>query len=89
MTFSTVPGRNPNVSSLPVIFGVSGTAVVTNIGVMAIAADGWRSGASLLLNGISGSDIRMLIAGADICLPAILGLAVASFRKSYLPPGGT
>lgn len=60
--------------ALPVIFGGIRTAVVMNIGVMAIAAVIGAGGLGLLLlNGISGSDIRMLICGAVlICLLAIL-----------------
>ncbi|ECC6791421.1 ABC transporter permease [Salmonella enterica] len=60
--------------ALPVIFGGIRTAVVMNIGVMAIAAVIGAGGLGLLLlNGISGSDIRMLIAGAlMICLLAIV-----------------
>ncbi len=60
--------------ALPVIFGGIRTAVVMNIGVMAIAAVIGAGGLGLLLlNGISGSDIRMLISGAVlICLLAIV-----------------
>lgn len=60
--------------ALPVIFGGIRTAVVMNIGVMAIAAVIGAGGPGLLLlNGIGGSDIRMLIAGAlMICLLAIV-----------------
>ena len=60
--------------ALPVIFGGIRTAVVMNIGVMAIAAVIGAGGLGLLLlNGIGGSDIRMLIAGAlMICLLAIV-----------------
>lgn len=60
--------------ALPVIFGGIRTAVVMNIGVMAIAAVIGAGGLGLLLlNGISSSDIRMLIAGAlMICLLAIV-----------------
>ncbi|NDJ57467.1 osmoprotectant ABC transporter permease OsmW [Enterobacteriaceae bacterium 4M9] len=60
--------------ALPVIFGGIRTAVVMNIGVMAIAAVIGAGGLGLLLlNGISGSDIRMLICGAVlICLLAIV-----------------
>ncbi len=60
--------------ALPVIFGGIRTAVVMNIGVMAIAAVIGAGGLGrLLLNGIGGSDIRMLIAGARmICLLAIV-----------------
>lgn len=60
--------------AVPVIFGGIRTAVVMNIGVMAIAAVIGAGGLGLLLlNGISGSDIRMLIAGAlMICLLAIV-----------------
>ncbi|AIR66331.1 osmoprotectant ABC transporter permease OsmW [Cedecea neteri] len=60
--------------ALPVIFGGIRTAVVMNIGVMAIAAVIGAGGLGLLLlNGIGGSDIRMLIAGAVmICLLAIV-----------------
>lgn len=60
--------------ALPVIFGGIRTAVVMNVGVMAIAAVIGAGGlGQLLLDGISGSDIRMLIAGAlMICLLAII-----------------
>ena len=60
--------------AMPVIFGGIRTAVVMNIGVMAIAAVIGAGGLGLLLlNGISGSDVRMLIAGAVlICLLAII-----------------
>ncbi|MEG3113346.1 MULTISPECIES: osmoprotectant ABC transporter permease OsmW [Pantoea] len=60
--------------ALPVIFGGIRTAVVMNVGVMAIAAVIGAGGLGLLLlDGISGSDIRMLIAGAlMICLLAII-----------------
>ncbi|QHM70947.1 osmoprotectant ABC transporter permease OsmW [Mixta intestinalis] len=60
--------------ALPVIFGGIRTAVVMNVGVMAIAAVIGAGGLGLLLlDGISGSDIRMLIAGAVlICLLAII-----------------
>ncbi|WP_426768017.1 osmoprotectant ABC transporter permease OsmW [Erwinia aphidicola] len=60
--------------ALPVIFGGIRTAVVMNVGVMAIAAIIGAGGLGLLLlDGISGSDIRMLIAGAlMICLLAII-----------------
>lgn len=56
------------------IFGGIRTAVVMNVGVMAIAAVIGAGGLGLLLlDGISGSDIRMLIAGALlICLLAII-----------------
>ncbi|MEL5338058.1 osmoprotectant ABC transporter permease OsmW [Serratia nevei] len=51
--------------ALPVIFGGIRTAVVMNIGVMAIAAVIGAGGLGLLLlNGISSSDIRQLITGA-------------------------
>ncbi|MFU9138545.1 MULTISPECIES: osmoprotectant ABC transporter permease OsmW [unclassified Erwinia] len=60
--------------ALPVIFGGIRTAVVMNVGVMAIAAVIGAGGLGLLLlNGISGSDLRMLITGAlMICLLAII-----------------
>ncbi|MEM6159385.1 osmoprotectant ABC transporter permease OsmW [Erwinia sp. P6884] len=60
--------------ALPVIFGGIRTAVVMNVGVMAIAAVIGAGGLGLLLlDGISGSDIRKLIAGAVmICLLAII-----------------
>ncbi|BDH45793.1 ABC transporter permease [Salmonella enterica subsp. enterica serovar Choleraesuis] len=60
--------------ALPVIFGGIRTAVVMNIGVMAIAAVIGAGGLGLLLlNGIGGSDIRLLITGAVlICLLAII-----------------
>jgi len=59
--------------ALPVIFGGIRTAVVMNVGVMAIAAVIGAGGLGLqLLDGIGGSDVRMLIAGALlICLLAI------------------
>jgi len=59
--------------ALPVIFGGIRTAVVMNVGVMAIAAVIGAGGLGLqLLDGIGGSDVRMLIAGAlMICLLAI------------------
>ncbi|MCD1127413.1 osmoprotectant ABC transporter permease OsmW [Jinshanibacter sp. LJY008] len=51
--------------SLPVIFGGVRTAVVMNIGVMAIAAVIGAGGLGLLLlHGISRSDPRLLITGA-------------------------
>ncbi|RWR03581.1 choline ABC transporter permease [[Pantoea] beijingensis] len=60
--------------ALPVIFGGIRTAVVMNVGVMAIAAVIGAGGLGiLLLDGISGSDIRLLISGALlICLLAII-----------------
>lgn len=60
--------------TLPVIFGGIRTAVVMNIGVMAIAAVIGAGGLGLLLlNGIGSSDIRMLVAGAlMICLLAMV-----------------
>ncbi len=59
--------------ALPVIFGGIRTAVVMNVGVMAITAVIGAGGLGLqLLDGIGGSDVRMLIAGAlMICLLAI------------------
>ena len=49
----------------PLIFGGIRTAVVLNIGVMAIAAIVGAGGlGTLILHGISQSDIRKLIAGA-------------------------
>lgn len=51
--------------AVPVIFGGIRTAVVLNIGVMAIAAIVGAGGlGTLILHGISQSDIRKLIAGA-------------------------
>ena len=53
--------------AVPVIFGGIRTAVVMNIGVMAVAAIIGAGGlGTLLLHGISSSDIRQLIAGALI-----------------------
>lgn len=50
--------------AVPVIFGGVRTAVVMNIGVMAIAAVIGAGGlGSLLLRGISSSDVRQLITG--------------------------
>ena len=76
--------------ALPVIFGGVRTAVVMNIGVMAIAAVIGAGGLGLLLlNGIGGSDIRMLIAGAlMICLLAIVLDALLHRLQIILTPKG-
>ena len=76
--------------ALPVIFGGIRTAVVMNIGVMAIAAVIGAGGlGQLLLDGISGSDIRMLIAGAlMICLLAIFLDWLLHRLQSALTPKG-
>jgi len=60
--------------ALPIIFGGIRTAVVMNVGVMAIAAVIGAGGLGLLLlDGISSSDVRMLISGAlMICLLAMI-----------------
>jgi len=76
--------------ALPVIFGGIRTAVVMNIGVMAIAAVIGAGGlGQLLLDGISGSDIRMLIAGAlMICLLAIfLDWLLHRLQQALTPKG--
>lgn len=76
--------------ALPVIFGGIRTAVVMNVGVMAIAAVIGAGGLGLLLlDGISGSDIRMLIAGAlMICLLAIILDWLLNRLQSALTPKG-
>ena len=76
--------------ALPVIFGGIRTAVVMNVGVMAIAAVIGAGGLGLLLlDGISGSDIRMLIAGAlMICLLAIILDWLLHRLQSALTPKG-
>jgi len=76
--------------ALPVIFGGIRTAVVMNVGVMAIAAVIGAGGlGQLLLDGISGSDIRMLIAGAlMICLLAIfLDWLLHRLQQALTPKG--
>jgi len=76
--------------ALPVIFGGIRTAVVMNVGVMAIAAVIGAGGlGQLLLEGISGSDIRMLIAGAlMICLLAIfLDWLLHRLQQALTPKG--
>ena len=72
------------------IFGGIRTAVVMNVGVMAIAAVIGAGGLGLLLlDGISGSDIRMLIAGALlICLLAIILDWLLQRLQRVLTPGG-
>ncbi|MEG9454281.1 MAG: osmoprotectant ABC transporter permease OsmW, partial [Pantoea piersonii] len=64
--------------------------VVMNVGVMAIAAVIGAGGLGLLLlDGISGSDIRMLIAGAlMICLLAIILDWLLQRLQSALTPKG-
>ncbi|WP_442955892.1 osmoprotectant ABC transporter permease OsmW [Pantoea sp. USHLN256] len=76
--------------ALPVIFGGIRTAVVMNVGVMAIAAVIGAGGLGLqLLDGISGSDVRMLIAGAFmICLLAIVLDWLLHRLQSALTPKG-
>lgn len=76
--------------ALPVIFGGIRTAVVMNVGVMAIAAVIGAGGlGQLLLDGTSGSDIRMLIAGAlMICLLAIfLDWLLHRLQQALTPKG--
>jgi osmoprotectant transport system permease protein len=76
--------------ALPVIFGGIRTAVVMNVGVMAIAAVIGADGlGQLLLDGISGSDIRMLIAGAlMICVLAIfLDWLLHRLQQALTPKG--
>ncbi|MBP2197788.1 osmoprotectant ABC transporter permease OsmW [Erwiniaceae bacterium L1_54_6] len=76
--------------ALPVIFGGIRTAVVMNVGVMAIAAVIGAGGLGLqLLDGISGSDVRMLIAGAlMICVLAIVLDWLLHRLQSALTPKG-
>ena len=76
--------------ALPVIFGGIRTAVVMNVGVMAIAAVIGAGGLGLLLlDGISGSDARMLVAGAlIICLLAIILDWLLNRLQSALTPKG-
>lgn len=76
--------------ALPIIFGGIRTAVVMNIGVMAIAAVIGAGGLGLLLlNGIGGSDIRLLIAGAVmICLLAIVLDVLLHRLQIILTPRG-
>ncbi|WP_130835025.1 osmoprotectant ABC transporter permease OsmW [[Erwinia] mediterraneensis] len=76
--------------ALPVIFGGIRTAVVMNVGVMAIAAVIGAGGLGLLLlDGISGSDVRMLVAGAlMICLLAIILDWLLHRLQSALTPRG-
>ena len=76
--------------ALPVIFGGIRTAVVMNVGVMAIAAVIGAGGLGLqLLDGIGGSDVRMLIAGAlMICLLAIfLDWLLHRLQQALTPKG--
>lgn len=76
--------------ALPVIFGGIRTAVVMNVGVMAIAAVIGAGGLGLLLlDGISGSDVRRLVAGAlMICLLAIILDWLLHRLQSALTPRG-
>ncbi|WP_017349479.1 ABC transporter permease [Pantoea sp. A4] len=76
--------------ALPVIFGGIRTAVVMNVGVMAVAAIIGAGGlGGLLLDGISGSDIRLLIAGAlMICLLAMVLDWLLNRLQSALTPKG-
>ncbi|MGK4846019.1 osmoprotectant ABC transporter permease OsmW, partial [Salmonella enterica] len=72
------------------IFGGIRSAVVMTIGVMAIAAVIGAGGMGLLLlNGISGSDISMLIAGAlMISLLAIVIDWLLNLLQVVLTPKG-
>lgn len=77
--------------ALPVIFGGVRTAVVMNIGVMAIAAVIGAGGLGLLLlHGISSSDIRQLLAGAlMISLLAVVMDFLLNRLQIALTPKGT
>ncbi|NHQ88396.1 ABC transporter permease [Iodobacter sp. HSC-16F04] len=76
--------------AVPLIFGGIRTAVVMNIGVMAIASTIGAGGLGLLiLHGISQSDIRQLIAGAMmISLLAIVMDLILNRIQHYLTPKG-
>ncbi|OWY39430.1 choline ABC transporter permease [Xenophilus sp. AP218F] len=76
--------------AVPVIFGGIRTAVVLNIGVMAIAAIVGAGGlGTLILHGISQSDIRKLIAGAvavSVLAVAMDGLLLRA-QRALTPKG--
>jgi osmoprotectant transport system permease protein len=76
--------------AVPLIFCGIRTAVVMNIGVMAIASTIGAGGLGLLiLHGISQSDIRQLIVGAVmISLLAIVMDLILSYIQHYLTPKG-
>ncbi|MEE9926719.1 ABC transporter permease [Microvirgula aerodenitrificans] len=76
--------------AVPVIFGGIRTAVVLNIGVMAIAAIVGAGGlGTLILHGISQSDIRKLIAGAVMVslLAVVMDWALLKLQRVLTPKG--
>ena len=76
--------------AVPVIFGGIRTAVVLNIGVMAIAAIVGAGGlGTLILHGISQSDIRKLIAGAVMVslLAVVMDGALLKLQRVLTPKG--
>lgn len=76
--------------ALPVIFGGVRTAVVMNIGVMAIAAVIGAGGLGLLLlHGISRSDPRLLIAGAAMIsiLAIVMDWLLHRLQTALTPKG--
>ncbi|MDR0807134.1 MAG: ABC transporter permease [Enterobacteriaceae bacterium] len=76
--------------ALPVIFGGVRTAVVMNIGVMAIAAVIGAGGLGLLLlHGISRSDPRLLITGAIMISILAIGMDFLLHRlQNIMTPRG-
>ncbi|GGP25133.1 ABC transporter permease [Silvimonas amylolytica] len=76
--------------AVPLIFGGIRTAVVLNIGVMAIAAIVGAGGlGTLILHGISQSDIRKLIAGAVIVsvLAVVMDQVLLKLQRVLTPKG--
>ena len=76
--------------AVPVIFGGIRTAVVLNIGVMAIAAIVGAGGlGTLILHGIIQSDIRKLIAGAVMVslLAVVMDGALLKLQRVLTPKG--
>ncbi|BCL76235.1 choline ABC transporter permease [Jeongeupia sp. HS-3] len=76
--------------AVPLIFGGIRTAVVLNIGVMAIAAIVGAGGlGTLILHGISQSDIRKLIAGAVIVsvLAVVMDQVLLRLQRVLTPKG--
>ncbi|WP_432724103.1 ABC transporter permease [Jeongeupia wiesaeckerbachi] len=76
--------------AVPLIFGGIRTAVVLNIGVMAIAAIVGAGGiGTLILHGISQSDIRKLIAGAVVVslLAVVMDQVLLRLQRVLTPKG--
>ncbi|MDR3426152.1 ABC transporter permease [Silvimonas sp.] len=76
--------------AVPIIFGGIRTAVVLNIGVMAIAAIVGAGGlGTLILHGIGQSDIRKLIAGAVIVsvLAVVMDQVLLRLQRVLTPKG--